>query len=220
MPAAPEAPADEPPFFADGEKYPKSLVLFTTQKYVNCPVLYLGATNEAGYAMFDINKLVERLEKKWTIEYIPNYGHASNSEKQFMNWQMWVSHIFDGRPLTQIGDLSHQKTDDGMILRARVESPNKILQVMAWHVFCDDVPYWRDLTWHPIIMKRKQDNLYEGFVKEVLPDAWFVEVKDIANGFPGYVSSLPQDITGKPAKERNARRPRNWEIRKNIRGQD
>lgn len=89
-------PSVGPPF-ADGEKYPKSLVLFTTQKYVNCPVLYLGATNEAGYSMFMINKLVARMEKKWTIEYIPNYRHASRSERQFMDWQMWVSHIFDGR---------------------------------------------------------------------------------------------------------------------------
>jgi pimeloyl-ACP methyl ester carboxylesterase len=201
------------PFFAEGEKYPKSLVPFTTQKYVRSPVLYLGATNEAGYSMFMIDKLIAKMEKEWTIEYIPNYRHAPGSEKQFMDWQMWVSHIFDGRPLTEIRNLSVEETDNGTILRAQINSPNKILQVKAWHVYCDDVPYWRDLMWYPVPMKKKQENQYEAQVGGNPPDAWFVEVKDIAYGFPGYVSSLPFDITGKPAEERNARRPRNWELK-------
>lgn len=88
-----------------------------------------------------------------------------------------------------------------------------VLQVKAWYVYCDDVPYWRDLMWYPVLMKKKQGNQYEARVGGNQPDAWFVEVKDIANGFPGYVSSLPQDITGKPAEERNARQPRNWELK-------
>ena len=80
-------------------------------------------------------------------------------------------------------------------------------------MYCDDVPYWRDLMWYPAVMRPKQGNVYEGRVGGNPPHAWFVEVKDIANGFAGYVSSLPQDITGRPAEERNARRPRNWELK-------
>ncbi|MGD9126519.1 MAG: tetratricopeptide repeat protein [Planctomycetia bacterium] len=198
------------PPFAPGEKYPKSLVLFTTQKYVKCPVLYLGATNEAGFTMFNINKLTARMKDRWTIEYIPNYRHASRSEKQFIDWQMWVSHIFDGRPLTKISEVRVEKTKKGTILRAKIDSKNKIIQVKAWHVHCDDAPYWRDLMWYPALMRKKEGNLYEARIGGNRPDAWFVEVKDIANGFPGYVSSLPQNITGKPAAERNARRPRYW----------
>jgi hypothetical protein len=40
-----------------------------------------------------------------------------------------------------------------------------------------------------------------------------VEVKDIAKGFSGYLTSLRQDITAKPTKERYSRgwRSRNWE---------
>ena len=137
------------PPYADGERYPKSLVLFTTQKYVKCPVLYLGATNELGYTMFNINKLQARMKQKWTIEYIPNYRHASNSEKQFMDWQMWVSHVFDGRPLTKIKSLHFEETEEGTVFRANIDTPNNIIQVKAWYVYCDDVPYWRDLTWFP-----------------------------------------------------------------------
>lgn len=202
------------PEFAEGEKYPDSLILFTTQKYVKCPVLYLGATNEAGYTMFNINKLQARMKQKWTIEYIPNYRHASNSEKQFMDWQMWVSHVFDSRPLTVISDVKHEKTDKGTVLSANIDTPNRIIQVKAWTVYCDDVPYWRDLMWYPQPMRKTKSGKYETMVQGAPPDAWFVEVKDIALGFPGYISSLPQNITGKPAEERNARRPRNWELRK------
>ncbi|MBN1589173.1 MAG: tetratricopeptide repeat protein [Pirellulales bacterium] len=201
------------PPFAPGEKYPRSLVLFTTQKYVKCPVLYLGATNEAGFSMFNINELAARMTKPWTIEYIPNYRHASRSEKQFIDWQMWVAHIFDGRPLATVGDLRVERTGNGTRLGASVKSPNKILQVKAWYVYCDDVPYWRDLMWYPALMRKKHGNQYEAWVGGNPPDAWFVEVKDIGHGFPGFVSSLPQNLTGKPAAERNARRPRNWERR-------
>lgn len=205
-------PTVSPPY-REGEKYPRSLVLFTTQKYVTCPVLYLGATNELGYTMFNINKLQARMKQKWTIEYEPNYRHASKSEKQFMDWQMWVSHVFDGRPITKIDNLSHKETEGGTRLSANIDTPNKIIQVKAWYVYCDDVPYWRDQVWYPVIMTRKEGSLYEGHVGGNPPDAWLVEVKDIDLGFPGYISSLPQDITHKPVAERNARKPRNWELR-------
>ncbi len=195
------------------KEFPVAVNPFTTQKYVNCPVFYIGATNEDGYEMFNINKIQERMERQWTIEYIPNYRHASRSEKQFMDWQMWVAHIFDGRPITKISNLSYEETGEGTIFRARIDTPNKIIQVKVWYVYCDDVPYWRDLMWYPEIMKLKEGNLYEGYVEGKLPDAWLVEVKDIAYGFPGYISSLPQDITHKPTKERKSRgsRSRNWE---------
>lgn len=53
----------------------------------------------------------------------------------------------------------------------------------------------------------------EAFIPGKLPDAWMVEVKDIAKGFSGYLTSLRQDITAKPTKERYSRgwRSRNWE---------
>jgi hypothetical protein len=204
---------DVSPFYTEDERYPESLILFTTQKYVTCPVLYLGATNELGYTMFNINKLQAKMEQKWTIAYEPNYRHASKSEKQFMNWRMWVSHIFDGRPIAKIENLRHEETESGIRLRANIETPNKIIQVKAWYVYCDDVPYWRDLAWYPVMMRKKEENLFEANVGGNPPDAWLVEIKDIAQGFPGYISSLPIDITNKPAAERNARKPRNWELR-------
>lgn len=183
-----------------------------TQKYVKCPVLYLGATNEDGYEMFNINRIQSKMKESWTIEHIPNFHHATYSEIQILDWQMWVSHIFDGRSLTQIIELNHEENEEGTVFQARIESPNKIITVKAWYVYCDDVPYWRDLMWYPSFM-RQNGEIYETFVSGKLPDAWLVEVKDTANGFVGYVSSLPQDITGKPTKMRYSRgwRSRLWE---------
>jgi len=194
-----------------------------TRKWVKARVLYLGATNEDGYAMFNINKIQAAMAGAWTVEMVPNYRHASMSEKHFVNWRMWVSHIHDGRPVTRISDLVHEEVKDGFtwggrtrkagtVFRARVDTPNTIIQVKVWYVYNDDGPFWRDLVWYPEFMVRKKGDLFEGFVKGKLPDAWLVEVKDTARGFPGYVTSLPQNLTGREARRRRSRgsRSRHW----------
>ena len=198
----------------EGTSYQNISPLYS-QKDVRCPVFYIGATNEDGYEMFNINRVQSRIEHPWTIEMLPNYRHATNSEVQILDWMMWISHIFEGRPLTKISQLSHEENAEGTLFRARIDSPNKIIQTKVWYVYCDDVPYWRDLMWYPTYLRKKGD-LYEAFVSGKVPDAWMVEVKDVANGFAGYVSSLPQDITGKPTKTRVSHgwRSRNWTFKK------
>jgi hypothetical protein len=195
------------------QDYRRPMSPLQTQQYLRCPVFYIGATNEDGYEMFAINHIQSQMRRPWTIEVIPNYRHASNSEKQFMDWQMWVAHVFDGRPLASIGDLSHEETPQGIRFRARVESPNKIVMVKFWYTYCDDEPYWRDLVWYPTFgAKALGDGYYESVADGKTPDAWLVEVKDTAMGFPGYVSSLPQDITHKATAVRKSRgsRSRQW----------
>lgn len=186
-----------------------------SQDLVACPVLYLGATNEDGYAMFNIARLQERLKKPWTLEVIPNYRHAANSEVQILDWRMWIAHVFDGRPVTRLGGFEARENAEGTVFRAAVETPNKVILAKVWYVYCDDVPYWRDLMWYPALMTLRGEK-YEAFVPGKLPDAWLVEVKDIASGCVGYVSSAPLDITGKPVAERISRgwRSRNWEPKK------
>jgi hypothetical protein len=178
---------------------------FYTQRFVRARVLYVGATNEGGYAMFDINRIQAQLQVPWTVEIIPNYRHASESEKQFLAWRMWVAHVFDDRPVARIRDLRHAATPTGTRFTARIDGPNRTILVQLWYVYCDDVPYWRDLMWYPSLMVRKGPGLYEGHVPGRTPDAWLVEVQDTAQGFRGYVSSLPQDITRKPVARRQGR---------------
>lgn len=194
------------------EEFPKAVNPFHTQTYVRCPVFYIGATNEGGYEMFNITKIQARMKDTWSIEYIPNYRHASNSEKQFIDWPMWIAHIFKSRPLTTISGLSYEETENGTRFQVQIDSPNTLIFVKAWFVYCDDVPFWRDLMWYPADMKVKKGYVYECHVEGKTPDAWFVEVKDTSMGFQGYVSSLPMDITGKPTKERTHVGPagRNW----------
>lgn len=129
-----------------------------------------------------------------------------------MDWMMWISHIHEERPLTKIRDLEYEENGEGTKFRCRIDTPNRILQAKIFYVYCDDVPYWRDLMWYPSFL-RKNGDVYETFVPGKLPDAWLVEVKDTAHGFPGYLSSLPQDITRLPTKTRYSRgwRSRNWE---------
>jgi hypothetical protein len=173
--------------------------------------------------MYNINEIQKMMGGKWTIEYIPNYRHASMSEKHFLDWRMWVAHVFENRPLSRISELTYREVGDdfewggrsgwaGAVFRAKIQSPNKIIQAKVWYVYNDDEPYWRDLVWYPEFMVKTDGDYYEGFVRGKLPDAWLVEVKDIAGGVAGYVSSLPQDITGKRIETKRSRgsRSRLW----------
>ncbi len=181
------------------------------QDQVNVPVFYLGATNEDGYKMFNVNLMQERLKRPMTIEIIPNYCHSNFSEIQYMDFLMWVSHAFDARPITQIREVSHERQAGRSIFRAKIESDAKIQVVKAWYVYSDD-PAWRDLMWYHLLMDKRGD-CYEAVLGGKVPDAFLVEVGDIARGIPGYVSSLPQKLTDAPVVERRSRgsRPRLWE---------
>ncbi len=181
------------------------------QDQVNVPVFYLGATNEDGYKMFNVNILQERLKRPMTIELIPNYCHSNFSEIQFMDLMMWASHIHDDRPISQISEVTHERADGRSIFRAKIDSDAKVQMVRAWYTYSDD-PAWRDLMWYHLLMAKKGD-YYETVLSGKIPDAFFIEVGDIAQGIPGYVSSLPQKLTDTPVIERGSRgsRPRLWE---------
>ncbi len=183
------------------------------QDQVSVPVFYLGATNEDGYKMFNVNILQERLKRPMTIELIPNYCHSNFSEIQFMDFLMWVSHIHDGRPITEITDVSHERQNGRSVFRAKVVSEAKVQMVRAWFVYSDD-DAWRDLMWYHLIMEKKGDS-YEALLYGKIADAFMIEVGDIALGNPGYVSSLPQKLTDAPVVERVSRGslPRLWEAK-------
>jgi hypothetical protein len=180
------------------------------QDQVEVPVFYLGATNEDGYRMFNINIMQERLKRPMTIEMIPNYCHSNFSEIQYMDFMMWVAHVFDGRPLSRIREVHHERQQDRTVFRARVESAAKVQVVRTWYVYTDD-PAWRDLMWYHLLMHKVGDH-YEAVLPGKIPDAFMVEVGDIAMGFPGYVSSTPVKLTDALVIERRSRGslPRLW----------
>jgi hypothetical protein len=189
---------------------------YYTQRFVKCPTLYVGATNEGGYSMFANNTVQSHLNPTWSLATIPNYRHASEAEKQFTAWKLWTSHCFDGRPLTKISELKHKITEKRTEFSAKIDSPNTLLIVYAWYVYCDDEPYWRDLMWYPMTMYPRGDGIYTSRLQGMPPDAWMVEVLDIANGTRGYLTSLPMNITGKKAIRKPAGRgglPREWKPR-------
>jgi len=198
---------------------------FSHGRYTNAKCIYLGATNEDGYTMFNVNLMLDSTRPPWALTYVPNYRHGSQSEKHFIVWKMWVKHVFDGRPITKITDLSHEEkgpdfewggrnygAGGGTLFKCKIDTPDKIIQAKVWYVYNDDVPYWRDLMWYPEFMVPVGNGTWAGYVKGKLPDAWMVEVKDIADGFPGYICSLPQDITHLPRERKTSRgsRSRNW----------
>jgi len=180
------------------------------QDQVDVPVFYLGATNEDGYKMFNVNIMQQRLKRPMTIEMIPNYRHSNFSEIQYMGFLMWVSHVFDNRPITKIVEATHERQDNCSVFRAKLESEAKVQLVKAWYVYSDD-DAWRDLMWYSLLMYQRGD-CYEAVLGGKTPDAFMIEVGDIARGIPGYVSSLPLKLTDAAVVERQSRgsRPRLW----------
>ncbi len=183
-----------------------------TQDWVRCPILYVGGTNERGYAMFDINRAQAKMKVPWTVSIMPNYPHATECEKQFLAWPMWVAHVFDGRPITTITDLETEETETGTYFRARIDCPNTLIYAHVWVAYCDDVPLWRDLMWHPFLMRRQPDGTYQAFLQGKTPDAWLVEVEDAAMGHRGYVTSPARKLTDVPVERpgENGWLPRAW----------
>ena len=178
---------------------------FTTrsfQEQVKVPVFYIGATNEGGYNMFNINLMQERLKTPMTIEMIPNYRHYNFHETQFIDFMMWVAHIFDGRPISKVVEMSHEYRDGRNYYRAKIESKAKVQFVRTWFVYADN-PQWRDLMWFEWIMQKRGDH-YETSVPGKKADAYMIEVADTSMGFPGYVTSLPIKLTDKPIAPRLA----------------
>jgi len=60
--------------------------------------------------------------------------------------------------------------------------------------------------WYHVLM-RPSGEFHEGFLPGKIPDAFLVEVGDIALGIPGYVSSVPHKLTDAPVIERVSRGP-------------
>jgi hypothetical protein len=172
------------------------------QDQVKVPVFYIGATNEGGYDMFNINKMQERLKTPMTIEMIPNYHHYNFHEKQFMDFMMWVSHIFDDRPISRIIDISHDYRDGRNYYRAKVDSKAKVQIVRTWFVYAKN-PQWRDLMWFEWIMQKRGDH-YETSVPGKKVDAFMIEVADTSMGIPGCLTSLPIRLSDKPVERREA----------------
>jgi len=176
------------------------------QEQVNVPVLYIGATNEDGYKMFNVNTMQERLRRPMTIEMIPNYRHHNFHDKQYIDFMMWVAHVFDGRPITRISDVSYERRDGRNYYRAKIEGEAKIQLVLVWYVYAEN-PEWVNLMWYDWLMVKRGD-YYETSSPGARPDAFMIEVADIAQGIPGYVTSLPQKISDAPVVERDSSKAR------------
>lgn len=62
---------------------------------------------------------------------------------------------------------------------------------------------WRDMTGFEWTMNKTGD-YYETSVPGRKADAYMIEVADIAQGFPGYVTSLPVKLNDEPVQDRLA----------------
>ena len=121
---------------------------------------------------------------------------------------MWVAHVFDDRPITRIHDIRFERRDGRNYYRARIESEARIRLVRVWYVYAENDD-WTGLMWYEWLMAKKGD-VYETSVPGAKPDAFMIEVADIAQGIPGYVTSLPRKNSDAPVIERDPYKAR-WQ---------
>ncbi len=181
------------------------------QEQVDVPVFYLGVTNEGGYKMFNVTLMEQQLRCPLTVEMIPNYVHSTYHPVQYMDFLMWVAHTFDDRPLTRISDVTTERKDGRTVVRAKITGDAKVKVVKLWVAYSDN-PQWRDVMWYHYHMWNKGDH-YEGNIHGKEPDAFMVEVSDIAQGISGYVSTTPRKLSDAPVVERDPTYgylPRHW----------
>ncbi|HAK95699.1 MAG TPA: hypothetical protein DCM87_12050 [Planctomycetes bacterium] len=181
------------------------------QEQVAVPVFYLGVTNEGGYKMFNVALMEKQLRTPLTVEMIPNYVHSTYHPVQYMDFLMWVAHTFDGRPLSRIAGVTHERRDNRTFFRARVAGGAKVKTVSLWIAYSDN-PAWRDVMWYQYLMWDRGD-CYETSIHGKVPDAFMIEVSDIAQGISGYVSTVPYKLTDAPVVERDPEHgylPRFW----------
>jgi hypothetical protein len=176
------------------------------QDEVKVPVFYIGATDEGGYKRFNVNLLQERLEQPMTVEMIPNYRHHNYHDKQFTDFMMWVAHIFDDRPISRVTDVSYERKHHRNYYRAKIEGDAKVKMVLVWYVYTDN-PQWTGNVWYDWLMLKRENGYYETSVPGAKPDAYMIEVTDMAQGFKGYVTSLPQRISNVPILQPNGHTP-------------
>jgi hypothetical protein len=148
-----------------------------------------------------VNIMQERLQRPMTLELIPNYQHANFDEKQYIDFMMWVGHVFNGRPLTRVVEQKHERRGNVNVYRAKIEGEAKTRLVKVWYVYATNET-WSDLMWYDWLME-KQGDYYEARVPGEMPDAFMIEVADTAQGIPGYVTGLPQKLTDTPVVERD-----------------
>jgi len=171
------------------------------QEQVNVPVFYLGVTNEGGYKMFNVALMEKQLRRPLTVEMIPNYVHSTYHPVQYMDFLMWVAHTFDDRPLSRISDVTHERKENRTYFRAKVTGDAKVKVVSLWIAYTDN-PRWRDVMWYQFVMENKGD-CFGISIHGKVPDAFLIEVSDIAQGIDGYVSTVPQKLTDAPVVERD-----------------
>ncbi|HNR97998.1 MAG TPA: PhoPQ-activated protein PqaA family protein [Planctomycetota bacterium] len=181
------------------------------QDQVSVPVFYLGVTNEGGYKMFNVTLMEKQLRAPLTVEMIPNYVHSTYHPVQYLDFLMWVAHTFDGRPLSRISDVAHERQAGRTFFRAKVAGGAKIKNVSLWIAYSDNAE-WRDVMWYQYLMRDRGD-CYETSIHGKMPDAFLIEVSDIAQGISGYVSTVPYKLTDAPVVERDPKYgylPRFW----------
>lgn len=121
---------------------------------------------------------------------MPNIPHTTTTPAQSTVWRMLLAHVFLGRPLTSIHGVTHRVSAEGLVVTAQIESTATIQGVKTWYTTQNDkdISDWDGFV--DINMEKQDGNTYQALIPADAT-AYFVEVRDEADGVAGIVTSAP-----------------------------
>jgi hypothetical protein len=176
-------------------------------------VLLIPCSNDPSVAPLAAAKFFAALGEPKHLSIVPNYGHECASRRHVDLARMWLEHLLDDRPLTQVRFIEPPAIVDGKLrVRARVQSQAQIKQVQFVYATSAEPNFLRGglmpdapkrdkgyagAKWQTVSMMKSTDGSDEWTAGVEFPAgqtgklfvAGFVDVEDRHQDRAGYVST-------------------------------
>ena len=143
-------------------------------------VLYGAGTNDPLFPAASDTIFLPRMPGV-RILLVANAEHTPGTKNHLTAWRMWLAHVFAGRDVPAI-DATAERGDGRLLVRAGIDSANKIRAVRLWSA-ADDKGAYLDAKWTATELTRR-DGAFEGAIPAPGGNyiGYFVEVEDIDAG--------------------------------------
>ncbi len=166
-------------------------------------LLQIAGSNDFASPPLSVPKFLDALAGPTHLAVVPNYGHGCASARHPQLLRMWIDHVVDERPLSQVSVKAFKTSDSQLQVLATVSGkaqikavnlvytttsePNFLLPVIATG---SSKKKYTKATWKEAPMKLEGGSWYASVDLDHAPFvAAYVDVQDEHDGRQGYVSS-------------------------------
>jgi hypothetical protein len=135
-------------------------------------------------------------DKQISVDYgigcLANAPHTTQTPLHSVYWSMWLAHCFLGRPIAKIDSVSHYSDGSYLTVSAKISGETNIHDVVVWATSQSDldVSSWNGFSNYLMTLT---GDVYTAEIPSN-STAYFIEVRDEANGVRGMISSPPVPV--------------------------